>query len=66
MSQIASIFARVAQEDGYVPHETLSAVDVVTRFVLAPIGIFALIAVIVFALTAERKKGGQSVITHIE
>ena len=66
MSQIASIFARVAQEDGYVPHQTLSAVDVVARFVLLPIGIFALIAVTVFALTAERKKGGESVITHIE
>ena len=56
----------IAQEDGYVPGEPLSTAEVVTRYVIAPTLLFAVITVIVFALTAERKPRESSVITHIE
>ena len=61
-------FLMIAQEDGYVPGPALSTAEVVTRYILAPTLLFTVIAVIVFALTSERKpkERASSVITHIE
>lgn len=56
----------IAQEDGYIPDEPLTTAEVITRYVVAPTLLFAVITVIVFALTAERKPNESSVITEIE
>lgn len=56
----------IAQEDGYIPGEPLTTAEVITRYVVAPTLLFAVITVIVFALTAERKPSESSVITEIE
>lgn len=56
----------IAQEDGYIPGEPLTTIEVVTRYILAPTLLFTVITVIVFALTAERKPRQSSVITHID
>lgn len=56
----------IAQEDGYIPGEPLTTAEVITRYVVAPTLLFAVITVIVFALTAERKPNESSVITEIE
>ena len=56
-------------EDGSMPGEPLSAAQTALYFVGAPVGIFLLISVIVYALTGERKEKTESkdsVLTHIE
>jgi len=59
----------MAPEDGSMPGEPLSAAQTALYFVAAPIGIFLIISVIVYALTGERKiktESKDSVLTHIE
>ena len=59
----------MAQEDGAMPGESLSAAQTALYFVGAPLGIFLLISVIVYAATGERKEKTElkdSVLTHIE
>ena len=66
--QAASKF-NMGQEDGAMPGESLSAVETALYFVGAPLGIFLLITVVVYALTGERKEkteSNDSVLTHIE
>jgi hypothetical protein len=60
---------KMAQEDGAMPGESLSAAQTALYFVGAPVAIFLLISVIVYALTGERKEKTESkdsVLTHIE
>ncbi len=59
----------MAPEDGSMPGESLSATETALYFVGAPLGMFILISVIVYALTGERKEKTEpkdSVLTHIE
>ena len=59
----------MAPEDGALPGESLSAAETALYFVVAPLGIFLLISVVVFSLTGERKEKTESkdsVLTHIE
>jgi len=66
--QAASKF-NMAPEDGSMPGESLSATETALYFVGAPLGMFILISVIVYALTGERKEKTEpkdSVLTHIE
>ena len=59
----------MAPEDGSMPGEPLSAAQTALYFVGAPVGIFLLISVVVYALTGERKETTESkdsVLTHIE
>ena len=56
-------------EDGTVAGEPLSAAQTALYFAGAPVGIFLLISVVVYALTGERKEKTESkdsVLTHIE
>ena len=55
----------IAQEDGYIPGEALSAIETVVTFVLIPIALFFIIALLTWASTGERKKKSSS-ITSIE
>ena len=56
----------IAQEDGYVPSEGLSAIDTVVTFVVIPVALFFGIALIAWALTGERSKKKNSSITSID
>ena len=59
----------MSTEMGPQPTESLSAAQTVLYFVGAPVGIFLLISVVVYALTGERKEKTEpkdSVLTHIE
>jgi hypothetical protein len=66
--QAATIF-KMVPEDGTVAGESLSAAQTALYFVGAPVGLFILISVIVYAATGERKEKTESkdsVLTHIE
>ena len=59
----------MGQEDGAMPGESLSAAQTALYFFGAPIGLFLLISVIVYAATGKRKEKTESkdsVLTHIE
>ena len=59
----------MAPEDGAMPGEPLSAAQTALYFFGAPVGLFLLISVIVYASTGERKEKTEpkdSVLTHIE
>ena len=56
----------IAQEDGYIPGEALSAIETVVTFVLIPIALFFVIALLSWVSTGERKKKKSSLITSIE
>lgn len=59
----------MAPEDGAMPGEPLSAAQTALYFIGAPVGIFLLISLVVYALTGERKvkvESKNSVLTHIE
>ncbi len=56
----------IAQEDGYIPGEALSAIETVVTFVLIPIVLFFVIALLSWVSTGERKKKKSSSITSIE
>jgi hypothetical protein len=71
MIRIASAINFLAldnQEDGTVAGEGLSAIETFAYFVVAPIALFALISVITYAMTGDRKKSknAASAITSIE
>ncbi|CAB4993075.1 unannotated protein [freshwater metagenome] len=68
LSQVAVLAPKINQEPGAMPGEGLTALQTFTYFVAAPIGLFLGIALIVWALTAKKKKssGTSSVITNIE
>jgi hypothetical protein len=61
-------FAQGAQEDGTNAGEGLSAIQTFAYFFIAPVSLFALISVLVYAATGERKKKAKndSVITSID
>ena len=56
----------IAQEDGYIPSEGLSVIDTVITYVVIPVALFFIIALITCALTGDRKKKKSSSITSIE
>ena len=59
----------MAPEDGTVAGESLSAAQTALYFVGAPVALFLLISVIVYATTGERKEKTESKdsdLTHIE
>ena len=59
----------MSPEMGPQPTESLSAPLTALYFVGAPVGLFLLITVVVYALTGERKEKTEpkdSVLTHIE
>jgi hypothetical protein len=68
ISQVALLSGNINQEPGAMPGEGLTALQTFTYFVAAPVGLFLGIAVIVWALTGDKKKssGSSSVITSIE
>jgi len=68
ISQVALLSGNINQEPGAMPGEGLTALQTFTYFVAAPVGLFLAIAVIVWALTGDKKKSthSSSVITHIE
>ncbi|MFZ9100806.1 MAG: hypothetical protein ACO20U_05655 [Candidatus Planktophila sp.] len=68
LSDIAIAAPRINQEPGAMPGEGLTAVETFSYFVAAPIGLFVVISLLVWATTGEKKKSlsSSSVITHIE
>ena len=68
LSDIALAAPRINQEPGSMPGEGLTAVETFSYFVAAPIGLFLVISLLVWATTGEKKKSSSSssVITHIE
>jgi hypothetical protein len=69
LTDIALAAPRINQEPGSLPGEGLTAVQTFTYFVAAPVGLFLVISLIVWALTGEKKnknRSSRSVITTIE
>ena len=58
----------INQETGALPGEGLTALQTFTYFVAAPIGLFLIISIAVWAFTGEKKESASSasVITTIE
>jgi hypothetical protein len=50
------ILAAINQEPGAMPGEGLTAVETFSYFVAAPIGLFLVISLIVWALTGEKRE----------
>ena len=71
MTSHLSLFAAnsrmINQEPGAMPGEGLTALQTFTYFVAAPIGLFLIISIAVWAFTGKKKSGrSPSVITTIE
>jgi hypothetical protein len=70
LTDISLAAPRINQEPGAMPGEGLTAVQTFSYFVAAPIVLFVVISVLVWALDGGRKKSrsssSSSVITHIE
>ena len=67
LSQVALLSGNINQEPGAMPGEGLTALQTFTYFVAAPIGLFLIIAIAVWAFTGTKKKASStSVITTIE
>ena len=68
LSQVALLSPGINQEPGAMPGEGLTALQTFSYFVAAPITLFVVISVLVWALDGGRKKhrASASVITHIE
>jgi hypothetical protein len=67
LTDVAVLAGGINQEPGAMPGEGLTALQTFTYFVAAPVGAFLGIALIVWALTADKKKSSTaSVITSIE
>ena len=63
---ISHLVQAMSQEDGSMPGEGLSALQTVVTFVLIPIAIFLVIAVLSWISTSpRRRKSRDSVITRI-
>jgi len=58
-------FIMSAVEDGTVAGPGLSAIETVVTFLLIPIGLFAIIAVLSWAASAPRKASTTSSVTSI-
>ena len=52
-------------EDGYVPGPGLSVAETVFTFVVIPLGLFALIALLTWLASAPRKEMPQSSVSSI-
>ena len=67
LSQLAASSRLINQEPGAMPGEGLTALQTFTYFVAAPVGLFLLISITVWAFTGKKKSGRtSSVITTIE
>ena len=68
MTQLAASSRLINQEPGSLPGEGLTGLQTFTYFVAAPIGLFLVISIIVWAFTGQKKESGRSpsVITTIE
>ena len=67
LSQVALLSGKINQEPGAMPGEGLTALQTFTYFVAAPIGLFLIIAIAVWAFTGTKKSTrSASVITTIE
>jgi hypothetical protein len=67
LSQLAASSRMINQEPGSLPGEGLTALQTFTYFVAAPIGLFLLISIAVWAFTGKKKsERSSSVITTIE
>jgi hypothetical protein len=67
LSQLAASSRMINQEPGAMPGEGLTALQTFTYFVAAPIGLFLIISIAVWAFTGKKKSGrSPSVITTIE
>lgn len=54
------------QEDGSLPGPGLTALQTILYFVMAPIGLFAVISIVVLLVTADRSKGRTSDLSRID
>ena len=67
LSQVALLSGNINQEPGAMPGEGLTALQTFTYFVAAPIGLFLIISIAVWAFTGTKKSANSSsVITTIE
>ena len=67
LSQLAASSRLINQEPGAMPGEGLTALQTFTYFVAAPVGLFLLISITVWAFTGKKKSGrSASVVTTIE
>ena len=67
LSQVALLSGNINQEPGAMPGEGLTALQTFTYFVAAPIGLFLIISIAVWAFTGTKKSASpSSVITTIE
>jgi hypothetical protein len=63
---ISHLLHSIAQEDGAMPGPGLSALETVVTYILIPLGIFTVIAVLSWVSTSpRRRKSRDSVITRI-
>ena len=58
-------FLRGRFEDGYAPGPGLSVAETVFTFVVIPLGLFALIALLTWLASAPRKEKPQSSVSSI-
>jgi hypothetical protein len=65
LSQVAHLLPMINQEGGAMPGEGLTALQTVTRFVLIPLGLFAVIGGLAW-VTSAPKKAKKDVINKIE
>ena len=67
LSQLAANSRMINQEPGALPGDGLTGLQTFTYFVAAPIGLFLVISIVVWAFTGQKKSGrSPSVITAIE
>jgi len=67
LSQVALLSGNINQEPGAMPGEGLTSLQTFTYFVAAPIGLFLIISITVWAFTGKTKSTrSASVITTIE
>lgn len=66
MSHLLTMISYRAQGSVAQVGEVLSPIQVIFRYIIVPILIAGFISLATFALTAPRKKSGESPITHIE
>ena len=67
LSQLAASSRMINQEPGALPGQGLTALQTFTYFVAAPVGLFLVISIIVWAFTGKKKSGrSASVIATIE
>ena len=60
LSQVAHLLPMINQEGGAMPGEGLTALQTVTRFVLVPLGLFAVIGGLAWVASAPKKAKSES------